>query len=104
MIVILKENHDKRQLDNLIAWLKSMDINVHISEGIRQTVLGLIAAGRKTFVVADAIGSRQPADKRAALRRMARHGAEIVTGEMVAFEWLGSASHPRFRQALALIK
>ncbi|HOU10992.1 MAG TPA: 3-deoxy-7-phosphoheptulonate synthase [Clostridiales bacterium] len=53
MIVILKENHDKRQLDNLIAWLKSMDINVHISEGIRQTVLGLI--GDTSIVDADLI-------------------------------------------------
>jgi hypothetical protein len=35
---------------------------------------------------------------------MARHGAEIVTTEMVVFEWLGSAADPRFRDALALIK
>jgi hypothetical protein len=35
---------------------------------------------------------------------MERHGAEIVTTEMVVFEWLGSAEHPRFRDAVALIK
>jgi hypothetical protein len=35
---------------------------------------------------------------------MAHHGAEIVTTEMVLFEWLKSASHPRFREVLALIR
>jgi hypothetical protein len=35
---------------------------------------------------------------------MERHGAEIVTTEMVVFEWLASAEHPRFREAVALIK
>lgn len=71
---------------------------------VQQTVLGLLAAARRTFVAEDAIGSRQPTDKSCALSRMARHGAEIVSSEMVAFEWLRSAGHPRFRQALALIK
>ena len=42
--------------------------------------------------------------KETALARMARHGAEIVTTEMVLFEWLGSAEHPRFRDAIALVK
>lgn len=53
MIVILKENHDTEQLNNLIDWLKSMKIGVHISQGQRQTVLGLI--GDTTIVDADLI-------------------------------------------------
>jgi isochorismate hydrolase len=71
---------------------------------VLQTVLGLLAARRTTFVVQDAIGSRKAEDKEAALRRMARHGAEIVTTEMVAFEWLQTSENPRFRQAVATIK
>ena len=71
---------------------------------VLQTVLGLRAAGRKIFVARDAIGSRKPEDKETAIRRMERHGAEIVTSEMVAFEWLQTAEHPKFRQASALIK
>lgn len=71
---------------------------------VLQTVLGLVAAARRTFVAQDAVGSRQPADNDAGLRRLARHGAEIVTSEMVAFEWLQSADNPRFRQALGFIK
>jgi nicotinamidase-related amidase len=71
---------------------------------VLQTVLGLIGAGRRTFVVRDAIGSRSPDNKEAALRRMERNGAEIVTTEMVVFEWLQAADHPQFKPGVALIK
>jgi hypothetical protein len=42
--------------------------------------------------------------KETAIRRMERHGAETVTTEMVVFEWLETAEHPHFRDAIALIK
>ncbi len=71
---------------------------------VLQTVLGLRALGRDVYVVADAIGARTAASKAAAVARMERHGAEIVTTEMAIFEWLGDATHPRFREAVALIK
>ena len=71
---------------------------------VLQTVLGLLAARRRVHVVRDAVGSRTAANREAALHRMERHGAEIVTTEMVAFEWLGTAEHPRFREVVALIK
>jgi isochorismate hydrolase len=71
---------------------------------VLQTVLGLLDRGRRAVVVADAVGSRRPESREAALRRMGGHGAEIVTAEMVIFEWLGSADHPCFRDALALVR
>jgi len=71
---------------------------------VQQTVLGLLDAGRELYVVRDALGSRHPENKETAIRRMERHGAEIVTTEMVIFEWLETAEHPRFREAIALIK
>lgn len=71
---------------------------------VLQTVFGLLDGKRRVHVVADAIGSRNDADRLAAIERMARHGADIVTGEMVTFEWLQSSEHPRFRQVSALIK
>ena len=71
---------------------------------VLQTPLGLIASGRRVNVVQDAIGSRRPESKAVALERLARQGAEIVTTEMVLFEWLGSAEHPCFREVVALIK
>ncbi|MBQ9367927.1 MAG: 3-deoxy-7-phosphoheptulonate synthase [Victivallales bacterium] len=42
MIVVLKENPNPRQLDNLIQWLKSLNLDVHVSSGSQQTVLGLV--------------------------------------------------------------
>jgi hypothetical protein len=37
-------------------------------------------------------------------RRCVSAGAEVVTTEMVVFEWLSTAAHPRFRDAVLLIK
>jgi nicotinamidase-related amidase len=71
---------------------------------VQQTVLGLLDAGRKVYLVRDALGSRHPENKETAIRRMERHGAEVVTTEMVVFEWLETAEHPNFRDAVALIK
>ena len=42
MIIILKENPEKRQLDNLIAWIESQGVRPHISEGMHQTIMGLV--------------------------------------------------------------
>lgn len=74
----------------------------HVCVG--QTVLSLLAAGRRVAVVQDSVGSRAPESKEVAVARMARHGAEIVTTEMVVFEWLRSAEHPQFRPASRLIR
>jgi len=71
---------------------------------VLQTVLGLIDNGRRVFLVRDALGSRRAESKETAIRRMERHGAQVVTTEMVVFEWLQTAEHPRFREAVALIK
>jgi len=69
-----------------------------------QTVLGLIGAGRRVYAVRDAMGSRRAESKETALRRMERNGAELVTTEMVVFEWLGTAEDPRLRRLIDLIR
>ena len=71
---------------------------------VLQTVLALQEAGHRVAVVADAVGSRDPANVTAALDRMARHGAEVVTSEMVLFEWLRDSAHPRFREVQKLLR
>jgi nicotinamidase-related amidase len=71
---------------------------------VLQTVLGLLADGHRVVVVADAIGSRDPADKALAIDRARQDGAEIVTSEMVLFEWLRDSKHPKFREVQALLK
>lgn len=64
---------------------------------VLQTVLELAAAGKQVFVVAEAVGSRDPAHKALALERMRAHGITIVCREMVAFEWLAQAGTDQFR-------
>jgi nicotinamidase-related amidase len=64
---------------------------------VQQTVLDLLAAGRNVFVVDEAIGSRRASDKALAVERMRQHGAEIVSREMVVFEWLRQAGSELFR-------
>jgi len=71
---------------------------------VLQTVLGMLDKGLQVRLVRDAVGSRRAEDREAALQRAERHGAELVTTEMVIFEWLKTCDHPRFREALALVK
>ena len=42
MIIILKENADAVQFDALKSWLTKQNVSLHISEGIQQTIIGLI--------------------------------------------------------------
>ncbi len=65
---------------------------------VLQTVLELRGQGKEVFVVADAVASRNPSDRLLALDRMRQHGAEIVSREMVAVEWLRQAGTPLFRE------
>ena len=65
---------------------------------VMQTVLELRWQGKEVFLVEDAAGSRKIGDKQAALARMRAHGVEVVTREMVAFEWLKRGATDLFRE------
>ena len=69
-----------------------------------QTALELIEEEFEIWVVTDACGSRTDRNRDAAFDRLAGAGAELVTTEMVAFEWLRSCEHPSFKDMLGLIK
>jgi len=71
---------------------------------VLQTVLGLLDAGYAVCLVEDATSSRTPANRAAAISRMREAGADIVTTEMVLFEWLERAGTDEFRTLLPLIK
>jgi nicotinamidase-related amidase len=68
------------------------------------TVLGLLRLGYRVEYVADAVASRRAEDRAVALERARQDGARLTTVETAIFGWLGSFRHPRFRDALALIK
>lgn len=69
-----------------------------------QTALGLLEEEFDVWVVTDASTSRRERDRDAAFDRLAGNGVELVTSEMVAFEWLQSCDHPQFKDVLALLK
>ena len=77
-------------------------MEAHVCVG--QTSLDLLAAGLKVFLVADAIGSRAAEVRDVAIRRLERAGADIVTHEMVAFEWLGRGDTKEFKDLIKVIK
>lgn len=69
-----------------------------------QTALQLIEDEFEVWVVTDACTSRTERNRDAAFDRLAGAGAELVTTEMVGFEWLRTAEHPAFRDFQALIR
>ncbi|MGF1641127.1 MAG: hydrolase [Rhodospirillales bacterium] len=77
-------------------------IEAHVC--VLQTAEQAVDAGLRVFVVADATSSRTVANHSTALERLRAGGAEIVTTEMVAFEWLARAGTPAFKRISALIK
>ena len=60
MIAILKHGTTAEQTDHLIAWLRRMNLDVHISEGTEVTVLGLI--GDTSRVDMELLGSLEIVD------------------------------------------
>jgi nicotinamidase-related amidase len=69
-----------------------------------QTALDLLEDEFEVWVVTDACSSRTERNRDAAFDRLAGAGAELVTTEMVGFEWLRSAEHPAFKDVLALVR
>ena len=68
-----------------------------------QTALDLLEDEFDVWVVTDACSSRTERNRDAAFDRLAGVGVELVTTEMVAFEWLRTAEHPAFKSVLKLI-
>jgi nicotinamidase-related amidase len=71
---------------------------------LMQTALELIEEEFDVWVVTDACSSRTVLNRDAAFDRLASNGAELVTTEMVVFEWLKDSQHSAFRDVLQLIK
>lgn len=69
-----------------------------------QTALELAEEEMDVWVVTDACASRTERNRDAAFDRLAGAGCELVTTEMVLFEWLRSADHPEVRAVQALIR
>jgi len=77
-------------------------IEAHVC--VQQTVLDLLSAGFRPYVVADAVASRSELDYKIALRRMESCGATLTTTESVIFEWCETSAAPEFKQISQLIR
>jgi nicotinamidase-related amidase len=77
-------------------------IETHVC--VLHTALDLLALDFRVYVAVDAVGSRYRVDHDTALRRLEQAGAVLTTSEGCVFEWLGGASHPRFREASKLVQ
>jgi nicotinamidase-related amidase len=71
---------------------------------VLQSAFGLADSGFTVFVVADAVASRAAENRALALERLRAGGIEVVTTEMVVFEWLQRAGTPQFREVSRLIR
>ena len=85
--------HELRELKR-DQWIL-IGIETHVC--VMQTAFELLAQRKKVYVVDDCTGSRHARDKQLAIDRMKHHGVEIVTREMVVFEWLAMAGTPQFK-------
>lgn len=71
---------------------------------VLQTTMELRDAGYEVFAVDDGMGSRVRANTDLAIDRMRPAGVEVVSTEMVVFEWARRANRDCFKQLSALIK
>jgi nicotinamidase-related amidase len=77
-------------------------IETHVC--VYQTALQLMESGHKVYVVADAVSSRDPANKMLALRRLEHEGVRLTGTESLLFELLSDAKDPAFKAVLNIIK
>ena len=71
---------------------------------VLQTSLQARSRGHRVFVVADAVGSRNPENKQMALDRLREADCTLVTTEMALFELLGTSEAPEFKAIQSLIR
>ena len=77
-------------------------IETHVC--VYQTTRDLLDRGYHVEVVADAVSSRQPENKRIALARIRDEGAAVTSVEMALFELLRTAEAAQFKEIARLVK
>ncbi|MFO0880999.1 MAG: hydrolase [Gemmataceae bacterium] len=77
-------------------------IETHVC--VLNTALDLLALDFRVYLPVDAVGARYRVDHDTALRRLEQAGAILTTSEGCVFEWVGGASHPRFKDISRLVQ
>ncbi len=63
---------------------------------IMQSTADLIKTGKEIFVLANAVSSRSNEDINFAIPRLRQIGAQVVSKEMVFFEWVEYSENPKY--------
>jgi len=95
---VLAEQFAKLQRNQVVI----CGIEAHVC--VLQTAIGLVESGFDVFVVADCVSSRRQESVTLAFDRLQNTGVNIVSTEMVIFEWLEVAGTNEFKQISKLIK
>lgn len=96
--------------EKFLEKLKSLNVRDIILCGIEshicvyQTAMDLLDADYEVHLIEDAVSSRTPANKEIALKRLIDEGALLSSTEMIIFELLKTAKHPKFKELARLIK
>jgi nicotinamidase-related amidase len=77
-------------------------IETHVC--VWQTAAALLRDGYSVHLIADATSSRSMFNRDIGFRRMERAGVHLSNVEMVLFELMVDATHPKFRDVTKLLK
>ncbi len=77
-------------------------IELHIC--VYQTAIDALVRGYKPVVIYDATSSRLRPDYEVCLHRLLHKGVDVATTDMIIFELLKDASHPKFKDVLKIVK
>jgi len=77
-------------------------IETHIC--VSQTAHDLLGKGFEVVVAADAVSARTLDRHTVGLKRIRDAGAVAAHSESIAYEWMGGADSPAFKEVLALVK
>lgn len=77
-------------------------IETHIC--VTQTTIDLLKEDFDVIACVDALSARSADMHQAGLQRIINAGAIPSHTESVAYEWMGTAEHPKFRDALKIVK
>ncbi|MEI6810422.1 MAG: isochorismatase family protein, partial [bacterium] len=77
-------------------------IETHVC--VYQTAVDLLGSGYEVQVVADAVSSRTPENKRIGLERIRDAGGVVTSTEMALFEMLKEAKGDKFKEILKAVK
>lgn len=93
-----------------LPWLEASGRTQVVIAGIEtpicvtQTTVQLLELGYDVILAYDAIGARSETMHERALGRLQQLGAQLAHTEAISYEWMRTAEHAKFRDALAILK